>query len=133
MRCNVAVIAKHVSVSADGSLSLIDTYNARHEIKFPSEVRGINLALGFFFETADYGHLVNLSIRIVEPDGGELVTLSAKPIRFEPPYPRRPSAFYQALSVNVVFPKEGTYMFDVRVDGMQLAEVPLYVGRLPPV
>lgn len=92
---------------------------------------GINLAIGLIFDPLDWGKLVKIAIRIVDPDGAELVSLNAQPISFQPPYPGYPAVWFNTLSINVVFPREGTYSFQLRVDGLQLSEVPLYVGPSP--
>lgn len=125
------LIAERCSVSDVGQLMVINTYNVKPVTSFPCEIRDINLAIGLIFEPTDWGKLVHISIRIVDPDGQELASLNMQPVSFAPPHPGYPASWFNTIGVNVLFPREGTYVFELHADGTTLNEVPLYVGPLP--
>jgi hypothetical protein len=131
MKSIVSLLAEYANVSRDGRLTVINTYNVQGVTTFPAPIAGINLAIGLIFEPEDWNYPITIAIRIVDPDGGELATLSAQPVTFQPPRPGYPASWFNALNINVTFPREGTYTFEVRADDKMLSEVPLYVGPVP--
>jgi hypothetical protein len=132
MKTNIAVFAQQAELDASGALARLERpYNYINARQFPTQSDGLTLVLGFTCEPADYAAPQRIALRIVDPDGTELATLSADPITLATKDPGYPMTLYQLVPLSVKFPREGAYVFEVRVNDARLAEVPLYVGREP--
>jgi hypothetical protein len=125
----LAVIAEQANVRSDGKLDVTGVYNCRFTPELPAKL-DVTLALRFDIEPFDYGTQQRISVRIVDEDGSEMVNVRASPINFESPKtPGLPLAYDLIVPLNVGFPREGTWTFDVRVNETTVARVPLRVER----
>jgi hypothetical protein len=90
----------------------------------------IMLAMRFDVEPLDYGAGQNVSVHIMDEDGGEMVNLRASPVSFDAPrVAGLPLAYDLLLPLTVGFPRDGTWTFDVRVNEQTVARVGLRVER----
>jgi len=129
MISTVAVIAEHAEVRADGKLDVSGVYNCRYASQLPAKLE-VTLALRFDIEPLDYGVHQHIAVHIMDEDSAEMVNVRATPIAFESPtMPGLPLAYDLILPLNVAFPREGTWTFDVRVNDRSVARVPLRVER----
>jgi hypothetical protein len=129
MVSTVAVIAEHAEVRADGKLSVNGVYNCRYATALPAQL-DVTLALRFDIEPLDYGVHQHIAVHIIDEDSAEMVNVRATPISFESPNtPGLPLAYDLILPLNVGFPREGTWTFDVRVNDRSVARVPLRVDQ----
>ena len=132
MKTNIAVFAETADLDASGALVRLERpYNYLKQRQFPAQLDGLRLVLGFTCEPADYTAPQQIALRIVDPDGTELATLTSDPLTLSTKDPGFPMTLYQLVPLTVQFPREGCYVFEVRVNGTGVAEVPLYVGREP--
>ncbi len=135
MIATVAALAEHAEVRADGKLDITGVYNCRYTSTLPAKL-DVVLAMRFDIEPLDYGVNQNISIHIVDDDDAELVNLRATPVSFAAPaVAGLPLAYDLILPLGIRFPNEGTWTFDVRVNGKTKARSPLRVeirsGPLP--
>jgi hypothetical protein len=129
MISTVAVIAERAQVREDGKLDVSGVYNCRYATALPAKF-DVTLALRFDIEPLDYGVHQHIAIHIMDEDSAEMVNVRATPITFEsPPTPGLPLAYDLILPLNVGFPREGTWTFDVRVNDRSVARVPLRIGQ----
>jgi hypothetical protein len=71
-------------------------------------------------------------VHIIDDDSAEMVNVRATPISFESPATAGlPLAYDLILPLDVTFPREGTWTFDVRVNDRSLARVPLRIEQRP--
>ena len=129
MITTLAVIAEHAKVRSDGKLDVTGVYNCRYSPELPARL-DVTLALRFDIEPLDYGAHQRIAVHIVDEDGAEMVNVRASPISFESPKtPGLPLAYDLIVPLTVVFPREGTWTFDVRVNDRTVARVPLRVEK----
>ena len=129
MISTVAVIAEHAEVRPDGKLDVNGVYNCRYATSLPAKF-DVTLALRFDIEPLDYGVHQHIAVHIMDEDSAEMVNVRATPISFESPaMPGLPLAYDLILPLNVGFPREGTWTFDVRVNDRSLARVPLRIEQ----
>ena len=127
MIATVAVIAERAQVRPDGKLDVHGVYNCRYVPELPIKL-DVMLALRFDVEPLDYGVHQSVSVHIMDEDGDEMVNLRASPVSFDAPrVPGLPLAYDLLLPLNVRFPREGTWTFDVRVNDHTAARVGLRV------
>lgn len=125
----IAVVAERAVVREDGKLDVSGVYNCRYASELPAKL-AVTLAMRFDIEPLDYGICHNLSVHIMDEDGGEMVNLRANPVSFDSPHrPGLPLAYDLILPLTVGFPCAGTWTFDVRVNERTVAWVPLRVER----
>jgi hypothetical protein len=125
----IAVIAERAQVREDGKLDVSGVYNCRYAHEFPAKL-DVTLALRFDVEPLDYGVHQNIAVHIIDEDGNEVVNLRASPVRFESHHaPGVPLAYDLVVPMNVGFPRDGTWTFDVRVNDQPVARVPLRVAK----
>jgi len=129
MISTVAVIAEDAEVRADGKLDVSGVYNCRYARVLPAKF-DVTLALRFDIEPLDYGVSQHIAVHIMDEDSTEMVNVRATPISFEAPRtPGLPLAYDLILPLNVGFPREGTWTFDVRVNDRSVARVPLRIEQ----
>lgn len=132
MQPSVTVFARRAELDASGGLARLEhAFNLWTANRFPVQAQGLNLVLGFTLEPTDFGQPLRFGIRIVDPDGAQMVTLDAEPIQFATRHVSYPVTHFQIVPLSVTFPQEGEYEFEVRVNDDLKATVPLYVG-VPP-
>ncbi|MFI5227838.1 MAG: DUF6941 family protein [Gemmatimonadales bacterium] len=129
MIATIAVLAERAQVRPDGKLDVMGVYNCRYAPELPSKL-DVMLAMRFDIEPLDYGVHQHISVHIVDEDGQEMVNLRASPVSFESPRgPGLPLAYDLILPLTVGFPRDGTWTFDVRVNEVAVARVPLRVEQ----
>jgi hypothetical protein len=135
MIATIAALAERAETRADGKLDIIGVYNCRYVTALPDKLEVV-LAMRFDIEPLDYGVKQNIGVHIVDEDSAELVNLRATPVSFASPHaPGLPVAYDLILPLTVRFPRDGTWTFEVRVNGRVVARVPMRVeqrdGPLP--
>jgi hypothetical protein len=131
MIATIAALAERAEVRPDGKLDIAGVYNCRYTPALPERL-AVVLAMRFDIEPLDYGVKQNISVHIVDDDDAELVSLRATPVSFAPPQTAGlPLAYDLILPLTVRFPREGTWTFDVRVNGRTTARSPLRVEIRP--
>ena len=84
MIATVAAIAEHAKVRPDGKLDVTGVYNCRYVPELPSKL-DVMLVMRFDVEPLDYGIHQNVSVHILDEDGGEMVNLRASAVTFDAP------------------------------------------------
>ena len=129
MISTLAVFAEHAEVRPDGKLDVNGVYNCRYTADLPAKL-DVTLALRFDIEPLDYGVHQHIAVHIIDEDSAEMVNVRATPISFESPaMAGLPQAYDLILPMDVTFPREGTWTFEVRVNDRSLARVPLRIEQ----
>ena len=129
MIATVAVIAEFAKVRPDGKLDVTGVYNCRYVPELPAKLE-VLLVMRFDVEPLDYGVHQDVSVHILDEDGGEMVNLRASAVTFDAPrLAGLPLAYDLLIPLTVGFPRDGTWTFDVRVNDMTVARVGLRVER----
>jgi hypothetical protein len=132
MRANIAVFARTAELDPHGALIRLEhPFNFHHAAEFPARLEGLKLVLDLLFEPSDYAVGQQISIRIVDPDGEVIATLTSTPLNFTSPHAGYPVSFCQVVPLTVHFPREGTYSFEILANDQRITEVPLYIGKPP--
>ena len=82
MIATIAVIAEHARVRPDGKLDVTGVYNCRYVPELPTKL-DVMLAMRYDVEPLDYGVHQNVSVHILDEDGGEMVNLRASAVTFD--------------------------------------------------
>ncbi len=131
MKVSLAAIADYASVSADGKLSVMGIFNVIFAFSLPATHPQLRLAIQFEVEPKDLGTTQHVVIRLLDPDGDELLRVES-----DAPLPTElsvPAIIPQVLDLNLLtFQKEGQYQFFILIDGEERASLPLRIVLLPP-
>ncbi len=125
----IAVVAERAEVRADGKLDLTGVYNCRYLPALPAAVN-ITLAMRFDIEPIDFGVQQQIAIHVMDEDHAELVSLRASPVSFNSPHaPGLPLAYDLIVPISITLPRDGTWVFEIRVNERAIARVPLRVEQ----
>src|SRR4051812_40826761 len=117
----IAVMAERAEVRKDGKLDLTGIYNCRYVPELPANVE-MTLAMRFDIEPLDFGVHQNIAVHVMDEDHAEMVNLRASPVTFESPHaPGLPLAYDLIVPLSIRFPRDGTWIFDVRVNDRTIA------------
>jgi hypothetical protein len=133
MEVELALIADAATVDGAGKLNILGVFDRISASMFPAQHPHISLVLRFGASLNEAGdHKVEIVLR--DPDGGEVVRLNGD-IKVGLGRPAAGGRIHVPQVINMerlVFEKPGRYSFDVGVDGVHQASVPLFLHDAGP-
>ena len=125
MKVALCAIADHVSGGDRGKLSIIGIFDTIWTKNFPTTHLSMSFVTRMLADYADSEQNFDLRVRLVGPDGEELLSLGGdgKVGTLEPGAINHVNLVFQLNQVT--FPRSGTYMFVVSINGDVVAESPL--------
>ena len=134
MDVDLALLADAATVDGSGKLNILGVFDRLGTSSFPARHPRMALVLRFAAGLNEAGvHDVGIVLR--DPDGEEVVRLTGE-MQLDP----GPGAMTEGIRVphvlymdGLIFARPGRYAFDVEVDGIHQAAIPLSVyGATPP-
>jgi hypothetical protein len=126
MKVIIAAIADHAWVEG-GCLTVCRTFDTINAAQFPFQMPRLSMALRLLVGMSEAGEH-QLSISLVDSDGKKLmntdVTFKVQPTSASP---TETSYSFALNGQNIMFPEEGDYQVNMKIDGTIEASVPLYV------
>lgn len=129
MEIDLALLADAATIDASGKLNILGIFDRIQSASFPARHGRVSLVLRFSGGMDEAGEH-EVAIRLVGPDGEEVVGLDGT-LQLAP----GPGAAGGAIRVphvlnldGLVFPMEGRYTFEIRVDGVHELSLPLTVS-----
>ncbi len=131
MEIDLALLADAATIDAAGKLSILGIFDRIGVSQFPAQHGRVTLVLRFTAGTSEIGsHEVN--IRMVDPDGAEVLSLSGDMQLVGGPAARDGIRVPHILNLDgLIFRGPGMYSFDVKVDGEHHVSIPLSVEGPP--
>ncbi len=131
MEIDLALLADAATIDAAGKLSILGIFDRIGVSQFPAQHGRVTLVLRFTAGTSEIGsHEVN--IRMVDPDGAEVLSLSGDMQLVGGPAARDGIRVPHILNLDgLIFRGPGMYSFDVKVDGEHHVSRPLSVEGPP--
>jgi hypothetical protein len=126
--------ADYANLTADGKLNVMGIFDTINSINFPARHSSLFLIIKLVPELGEFGQTRELSVRLQDADGKDIMGISNK---FTVPTPdggKKPevSAIFEIK--DLILPKEGPYQFVVLVDKDFKGDLTLYANKIvPPV
>ena len=132
MDVSLALLADAANTSRDGKLNLLGIFDAIQAPKFPSTHPSMMLVLRLEASAADGDRAHDLDVRFIDADGARLFKIEARVVVPPGMEPGQPHQFTHPIQINgLALKRPGQYAFEVRMDGVLAATVPLRVLRSP--
>jgi hypothetical protein len=131
MKLDFALLADAATVDASGKLSILGVFDRIRARDFPARHGRIALVMRLSTVAEDSGGH-RAEIRLVDPDGNDLVTLNGNlEVRATAPEGEE-TRVPQVLNLDgIAFPRAGRYRFEIRVDDRLVATLPLILEEAP--
>ena len=128
MDVDLALLADAATIDASGKLNILGIFDRLSATSFPTRHPHLSLVLRFAAGVDEIGRH-EVEITLSGPDGGEVVRINGE--MNLTPGPGRSGGVVSVPHVlnldGLIFPAEGRYSFDVRVDGDHHVSIPLTV------
>jgi hypothetical protein len=130
MRLILLLAADYANITRDGKLNVMGIFNKINAVNFPARHSSMHLIVKLAAELGEYGETRDLSVRLLDPDGGEILRM-ASPIKVPKSGAGRAPEVNAILELkDVVFPKPGPYQFVVLVDKDYKGDLAIDVNEL---
>ncbi len=132
MDVSLALLADAANTSRDGKLNLLGIFDAIQAPQFPSTHPSMMLVLRLEASAADADRAHALDVRFIDADGGQVFKLDGRVVVPSSLDPGQPHQFTHPIQINgLALEGPGQYAFEVRLDGVLAATVPLRVLQSP--
>jgi hypothetical protein len=130
MRINLFLLAEYANNSEDKKLNIMGVFNQINAFQFPTRYPSMYLVLSMSPELGEFGDTRNVTIRLFEPDGGELMKISQSCQFPNIEQGKIPTANFVINLRDLIFPKPGPYIFIVQLEKEQKAQVLMYLNQV---
>jgi hypothetical protein len=127
MEVILALLADAANISQEGKLNVLGSFNNINASAFPYAHPQMVLVMRFDASRAEIGQTKQLEIRLIDPDGKSLGTLSATFQVPDGPTGQRISMGNILPLVNTAFERAGDHSFAILINGETKDEVGLKV------
>jgi hypothetical protein len=129
----LAVLADSANLSQEGKLNILREFNVLYAEGVPVTHPVLWFVAKMELGAADFGHHTTL-LRVVDEEGD--TTMPPMTGEVDLPQPANYSGDFVywpvlLLMYNATFPDYGKYIFELWIDTQIVAEVPVYITRLP--
>ncbi|MGA2820308.1 MAG: hypothetical protein ABSF61_06605 [Anaerolineales bacterium] len=130
MRVILFVAADWANVTNDQKLNVMGIFNEIRAIKFPTRVPSMHLVVKLVPELGESGQTRNLTVKLRDPDGNDMMAASAEIPVPEPQGGARPEINFILGLKDLVFPKAGPYQFVAMIDKDFKGDLPIYIREV---
>ncbi len=129
MEVRIAVLADFASFTADQKLNILGVFRQIYALQAPIIHPQFKVVFQLEFNSSEGGEK-QIKIELVDEDGAEMLSISAK-LRVESMPDGRASLINQILDfAGFTFPKFGDYDFRIVLDGITVCVIPLTVAQI---
>ena len=131
MRILYALICEDATSRSDGRLNAGGVFHQLYAPGFPAQQDTLVLAMALEWDDSETGRK-EFRIDLVDPDRSPSLTVSGHTDITPTPEGEAPAQTRLVLPMeNVVFPKPGTYIFELQIDGGTYPLTPLHIVEHP--
>ncbi len=132
MRMLFLLTAEYASLTEDKKLNVMGIFSEINAPLFPARHPSLFLVASLGAELGEYGDKRELTIKLLDPDGREIVSLGQQIQIPKGGGGRKPTVNAVVNFRDTVFPRPGPYQFVVMVDRDHKGDLPLYVNEIKP-
>lgn len=128
MEVKLAVLADAANISKEGKLNVLGVFTQVNATTFPLVWPSMALVIGVEGDVSEAEETHQLTVRIVDEDGNQMVELEGTLGLRKPPDMALPATGGIILNLRgTQFDKAGIYTFDILIDGRYEDAIPLHV------
>ena len=120
MKVTLAVIADYANVTKEGKLNILGIFDTIHATSFPCTHPSLLLVFKLEAGMTEVGRNKKVEVQLMDEDGTKLMSIGTELVIG----PVRPGELFITGSIltfqNLVFPKPGTYQFDIFIDNQRV-------------
>lgn len=132
MRLTLFLAADYANITREGKLNVMGIFDDIYAQSFPARHTAMHLVIKLGAELGEYGQERNFTVKLLDADGNPIFDLSGQ---FQVPpggHGRKPEVNLILELKDLIFPKEGMYVFVLLVDKDQKGELSLHVNKIEP-
>jgi hypothetical protein len=130
MRLVLFLAADYANVTGDGKLNVMGVFNEIYAYNFPARHSAMHIVVKLMGELGEYDQKRNLIVKLLDPDGNQIVDLSVE-VNIPSPKSGRKSEVNAIFGIgDIIFPKPGPYQFVALVDKDHKGELTIYVNKI---
>jgi uncharacterized protein DUF6941 len=127
MKLLYALVCEHASERPDGRLDVHGVFHQLYAPGFPAQQPRMTFAVAVEWEPHERGR-IEFSIELLDPSGSPALSITGHTeVGEQQPMQGPPLTRVVTPLDNVVFPAEGTYTFDLVVNGVRQQLAPLHL------
>ncbi len=130
MKLLVLLAADYANVTGDGKLNVMGVFRDINATNFPVRLSSMHLVIKLSAELGEYGDTRTLVVKLRDPDGKEIMNLTAPAAIPNSQEGKIPEVNAILELKEIIFPKPGPYQFVVLVDKDYKGDLPIYVNKL---
>lgn len=130
MKLLLLLTAEYANVTGDGKLNVMGVFDTINAPSFPARHASMYLVAKLGAELGEYGETRNLSIRLLDPDGNQLINLPGTVNIPKGQGGIKPEVNALVELKDIVFPKPGPHQFVIFVDKDHKGDLTLYVNQI---
>lgn len=132
MKLVLLLAADYANITGDGKLNVMGIFNEINAFDFPARHPSMHLVVKLAAELGEYGETRNLSVRLLDADGNQIMNLSGPVEIPQGGGGRRPEVNAILELKDVIFPKPGPYEFVVLVDKDYKGDLTILANKIEP-
>lgn len=130
MQVSLFQLADYANTTADGKLNVMGIFRILRAQSFPVRHSSMVVVIKLSPELGEYGQSRTLTIKLVDPDGKEIISLSG-PLNIPEPKGGLPPEVNAILEIkDLIFPHPGPYQFVLMLDKDHKGSISLQVEQL---
>ena len=130
MKLELFLAADYANITNSGKLNVMGIFRVINASTFPVRHSSMHLVIKLLPELGEYGIVRDLFVKLLDPNGNELVGLSAQ-VNAPKPGGGMPPEINVILELkDTVFPQPGPYQFVVLVEKDHKGALPIFVNQL---
>jgi hypothetical protein len=133
MKLLALLAADYANVERGGKLNVMGIFNDINAAQFPTRHSAMHLVAKLGADLGESAQTRQLTIKLLDEDGVEMLKLSQDFQLPESSGGRRPEFNFVVELRDLVFPKPGRYEFVLLVDSFHAGDIPVYVNQIIPV
>ena len=130
MRLILLLAADYANITGDGKLNVMGIFRDINAHSFPARHSSMHLVIKLGAELGENNESRTLNVKLRDPDGDEIVSISGPVVFPEPASGRLPEVNAILELKDITFPKPGPYQFVVFVDKDYKGDLPIYIHKL---
>ena len=130
MKLLLFLAADCANVTREGKLNVMGVFNDINSFQFPARHSSMHLVAKLGAELGEYGQTRDFTVQLLDADGNPIFDVAGQ---FQFPqggHGRKPEINLILELKDIVFPKEGTYVFVLLVDKDHKGDLSLYVNKV---
>jgi len=130
MKLLLLLAADYANITGDGKLNVMGIFRDINANKFPARHASMHLVVKLGAELGEYGDTRALTVKLRDPDGVEIWSLTGTVAIPKSEGGRVPEVNAILEIKDIVFPKPGPYQFVVLIDKDYKGDLPIYINKL---